>query len=107
MPSLKKLAVLATAAKAAQRYVRENPDKADQYLGKAAAFADKRTKGKYSRQIDGVASKARSAVTGKSPRISDDPTVRTEPITPANPTTPANGTSPTDPTGPTDPNRSL
>jgi len=103
MPSLKKLAVLATAAKAAQRYVRENPEKADQYLGKAAAFADKQTKGKYSRQIDGVAAKARKAVTGKSPTIAEDPTVRTEPTSPANPTGPTD----TSPTSPTDPNRSF
>ena len=42
MAGLKKLGALATAAKAAQRYVQENPEKADQYLGKAAEFADKR-----------------------------------------------------------------
>jgi hypothetical protein len=82
MPSLKKLAVLATAAKAAQRYVRENPEKADQYLGKAAAFADKQTKGKYSRQIDGVTSKARSAVIGKGPGIGGGPTSPTDPNRP-------------------------
>lgn len=65
MAGLKKFAALATVAKAAQRYVRENPEKADQYLGKAAEFADKRTKGKYSRQINGATSKARSAALGK------------------------------------------
>lgn len=65
MAGLKKLGALATAAKAAQRYVQENPEKADQYLGKAAEFADKRTKGKYSRQINGATAKARSAALGK------------------------------------------
>lgn len=94
MPSLKKLAFLATAAKAAQSYVRENPEKADQYLGKAAAFADKRTKGKYSRQIDGVASKARSAVIGKDPQVDGG---TSEPTVPAQPT----------PIEPTDPNRTI
>lgn len=72
MAGLKKFGALATAAKAAQRYVRENPDKADQYLGKAAQFADKTTKGKYSRQIDGAASKARSAALGKNRPVDRD-----------------------------------
>lgn len=91
MPSLKKLAVLATAAKAAQSYVRENPEKADRYLGKAAEFADKRTKGKYSRQINGVASKARSAVIGTGPQVggtSTGPTIPTQPTTPSEPVDP-------------------
>ena len=91
MPSLKKLAVLATAAKAAQSYVRENPEKADHYLGKAAEFADKRTKGKYSRQINGVASKARSAVIGTGPQVggtSTGPTIPTQPTTPSEPVDP-------------------
>ncbi len=72
MPGLKNLAVITAAAKAAQRYVRENPDKADQYLGKAAEFADKRTKGKYSQQINGVSSKARKVIAGKERQVGPD-----------------------------------
>lgn len=59
MPLFKKLATLATAAEAARRYARSNPDKAGKYLDQAAAFVDKQTKGKYRTQIDGVAKKAK------------------------------------------------
>lgn len=61
MPLFKKLATLATAAEAARRYARSNPDKAGRYLDQAAAFVDKQTKGKYRTQIDGAAKKARAA----------------------------------------------
>jgi hypothetical protein len=61
MPLFKKLATLATAAEAARRYAKSNPDKAGKYLDQAAAFVDKQTKGKYRTQIDGVAKKAKSA----------------------------------------------
>ncbi len=59
MPMLRKLAVLATAAEAARRYARANPDKAGKLLDQAATFVDKQTKGKYRTQIDGVARKAK------------------------------------------------
>ncbi|PRY57139.1 antitoxin protein of toxin-antitoxin system [Knoellia remsis] len=65
MARLGKLGALAGAAAAAKKYIQENPEKADQYLGKAADFANKRTKGKYSRQIDSASGKARDAVIGK------------------------------------------
>lgn len=61
MPLFKKLATLATAAEAARRYAKKNPDKAARYLDQAARFVDKQTKGRYSGQISGVARKARSA----------------------------------------------
>jgi len=54
MPTLRKLAVLATAAEAARRYARSNPDKAGKLLDQAAAFIDKQTKGKYSEKISGA-----------------------------------------------------
>jgi hypothetical protein len=59
MPLFKKLATLATAAEAARRYAKSNPDKAGKYLDQAAAFVDKQTKGRYRTQIDGVAKKAK------------------------------------------------
>ncbi|MFC7490913.1 MULTISPECIES: antitoxin [unclassified Knoellia] len=99
MAGLKKLGALAAAAKAAQRYVRENPDKADQYIGKAAEFADKRTKGKYSRQISGASSKARSAALGKNRAVGGD--AAPTPTNPVNPE-PGNPGSP-DPQGRTQP----
>jgi hypothetical protein len=58
---LRRLALLATAAEAARRYAKSNPDKASRMLDQAAQFVDKQTKGKYSSQIQGVASKAKSA----------------------------------------------
>lgn len=61
MPLLRKLATIATAAEAARRYAKKNPDKAAQYLDQAASFVDKQTKGKYTSQIDGVAQKVKDA----------------------------------------------
>ena len=61
MPLIRRLAMLATAAEAARRYAKSNPDKAAKYLDQAAAFVDKQTKGKYSGQIRGAADKAKSA----------------------------------------------
>ena len=59
MPLFKRLAMLATAAEAARRYAKSNPDKASKYLDQAASFVDKQTKGKYSGQIRGAADKAK------------------------------------------------
>lgn len=61
MPLFRRLATLATAAEAARRYARSNPDKAGRYLDQAAAFVDKQTKGRYRTQIDGAAKKAKGA----------------------------------------------
>jgi hypothetical protein len=59
MPWIKKLATLATAAEAARRYAKKNPDQAAKYLDQAAAFVDKQTKGRYTAKIDGVAQKVK------------------------------------------------
>lgn len=61
MPLFKRLAMLATAAEAARRYAKSNPDKASKYLDQAASFVDKQTKGKYSGQIRGATDKAKGA----------------------------------------------
>lgn len=50
----RKLAVLGAAAEAARRFARNNPEKARELTNKAAAFADKQTKGKYRGQIESV-----------------------------------------------------
>jgi len=52
MPLLRKLTMLAGAAEAARRYVRNNPDKVNKMAGRAGQFVDKRTKGRYHKQID-------------------------------------------------------
>jgi MT0933-like antitoxin protein len=59
MPLLKRLAVLVTAAEAARRYAKSNPDQAARIVDQAAQFVDKQTKGKYSGQIKGAADKAK------------------------------------------------
>lgn len=61
MPMFRKLATLATAAEAARRYARKNPDKTAKFVDQAARFVDKQTKGKYSGQITGAATKAKNA----------------------------------------------
>jgi hypothetical protein len=61
MPPYKKLATLASAAAAARSYAKKNPEQASRWVDQAAQFIDKQTKGKYSSQISGVASKAKSA----------------------------------------------
>lgn len=59
MPMLRKLATLATAAEAARRYARSNPEAAGKYLDQAASFIDKQTKGKYSSSITGAVGKVK------------------------------------------------
>lgn len=59
MALIKRLALLATAAEAARRYAKSNPDKAAKYLDQAAAFVDKQTKGKYAGQVRGATDKVK------------------------------------------------
>jgi hypothetical protein len=61
MPMLRKLATIATAAEAARRYARRNPEAAGKYLDQAAEFIDKQTKGKYSSTITGAVGKVKGA----------------------------------------------
>ncbi len=63
MAFMRKLTVLAGAAGAARAYAKKNPEKVNQVVGKAAKFADDKTKGKYHQQIAGVVRKV-STVTG-------------------------------------------
>jgi alkylation response protein AidB-like acyl-CoA dehydrogenase len=67
MSMFRKLATLATAAEVARRYAKKNPDQASKYVDQAAQFLDKQTKGKYSGQISGVASKAKNVAGIKGP----------------------------------------
>ena len=60
MALMRRLTVLAGAAEAARRYVRNNPDKVNNMADKAAHFVDKRTKGKYHKHVDRAVRKVRS-----------------------------------------------
>ena len=61
MPLFRKLVTLATAAEAARRYAKKNPDKMAKFVDQAATFVDKQTKGRYSGQIGGAVRKAKAA----------------------------------------------
>lgn len=57
---LRRLMLLVGALEAARRYVRENPEKVNKFADRAGRFVDKRTKGRYHRQVDGAVRKIRS-----------------------------------------------
>lgn len=52
MPLFRKLTMVAGAAEAARRYVRNNPEKINRWANWAGTFVDKRTKGKYHNKIN-------------------------------------------------------
>ncbi|WP_152916109.1 antitoxin [Arthrobacter sp. RIT-PI-e] len=67
----------AAIAAAAMGYVKKNPDKIKNGLTKAGDFANKKTHGKYTRQITGAQTKATQAInkaTGGNGRNGIDPT---------------------------------
>ncbi|MBA2324980.1 MAG: antitoxin [Pseudonocardiales bacterium] len=66
MALFRRLAALGAAAEAARRYAQKNPDKLRELTDKAAAFADQRTKGKYTNQIT-TAKRKVAEVTGVGP----------------------------------------
>jgi len=66
MPMIRRIAALASTAAAARAYAKRNPDKVNRMAGKAGAFLDKQTKGKYRNQIDGAMRKVRT-FTGDQP----------------------------------------
>lgn len=57
MAIFKRLAMLGAAAGAVGSYVRKNPGKVNEVVGKAGRFVDEKTKGKYHSQIDGAMKK--------------------------------------------------
>ncbi len=61
---LRKLTVVAGAVSAARQYVRKHPDQVNRWAEKAATVLDKRTKGKYRKQIRGAARKVHSVTSG-------------------------------------------
>jgi len=60
MGFFKRVTVLAGAAGAVS-YVRKNPEKVTEAVGKAARFVDAKTNGKYHSQISGVTRKVSDA----------------------------------------------
>jgi hypothetical protein len=52
MPLMRRVAALGAAVAAARRYARHNPDKVNRYADQAASFVDRRTHGRYRRQLD-------------------------------------------------------
>jgi 23S rRNA maturation mini-RNase III len=52
MPLMRRVATLGAAVAAARSYARQNPDKVNRYADQAAAFVDRKTQGKYRKQID-------------------------------------------------------
>jgi hypothetical protein len=65
---LRRITVLIGALEAARRYVRENPDKINRYADRAGRFVDRRTKGRYHRQVDGAVRRIQSSTNRHSAR---------------------------------------
>jgi hypothetical protein len=60
MRMLRRLTMLAGVVEAVRRYIRNNPDKVNKVAGRAGKFVDKRTNGKFHRQVDGAVQKVRA-----------------------------------------------
>ena len=52
MPLMRRAATLGAVVAAARRYARQNPDTVNRYADQAAEFVDRKTSGKYRKQID-------------------------------------------------------
>lgn len=63
MAMMRRLTVIVGAIEAARRYARNNPEKVNRYADQVARVLDKRTKGKYSRQLHDAVRKVRSSTT--------------------------------------------
>jgi len=92
MPSLKRLTAIAGTAAAARSYIRKNPDKVNKMAASAGKFIDKRTKGKYHKQIDNAVRKVHH-MTGRTAENAATTPATTTPTTPT--TTAMPTTSPT------------
>lgn len=65
MAKFKNAALVFTAAEGARQWARNNPDKASQYVDKATGFVDKRTQGKYHKQLAGLSQTVKKNLTGQ------------------------------------------
>jgi hypothetical protein len=93
MPSLKRLTAIAGTAAAARSYIRKNPDKVNKMAASAAKFIDKRTKGKYHKQIDSAVRKVHHMTGRTAENTATTPATTTPAVAPATNTLPT--TSPT------------
>ena len=68
MPLLRRVATLGAVVAAARRYARQNPDQVNRYADQAAAFVDRKTQGRYRKQIDSALRQLRkeTSVPGRS-----------------------------------------
>jgi hypothetical protein len=73
MALLRKLAVLAGAAEAARRYVRNNPDTVNRFADSAGRFVDRKTRGKYHNSIEGAVRKIHSSTSNHRASSDRDP----------------------------------
>lgn len=59
MPLMRRVAALGAALAAARRYARQNPEKVNRYADQAAAFVDRKTAGRYRKQLDSAVRQVR------------------------------------------------
>ena len=84
MPLMRRVAALGAAVAAARRYARQNPEKVNRYADQAAGYVDRRTNGRFSRQLDAALRQVRkeTSVPGRAERPVTDtrsyPSYRTD-----------------------------
>ena len=52
LPLMRRVAAVGAAVAAARQYAREHPEQVNRYADRAASFVDRRTRGRYRRQLD-------------------------------------------------------
>jgi dienelactone hydrolase len=69
MALMRRVATLGAAVAAVRRYARQNPEKVNRYADQAASWVDRRTHGRYRRQIDAAVRQVRkeTSVPGSNP----------------------------------------
>jgi hypothetical protein len=87
MPSLKRLTAVAGTAAAARSYIRKNPDKVYKMAASAGKFIDKRTKGKYHKQIDNAVRKVHHMTGRTAENATTTPATTTATMPTTSPTT--------------------
>ena len=67
MPMMRRVAALGAAVAAARKYARQHPEKVNRYADQAASYIDRRTHGRYRRQIDAALTQVRkeTAIPGR------------------------------------------
>lgn len=77
MAKFKNAALMLTVAETARQWALNNPEKASEYVDTATGFVDKRTHGKYHKQLTGLSQTVKKNLTGrdtvKGSTVRDDP----------------------------------